>query len=237
MKTASTALLVGASGLVGRNLLQLLMLEERYRSVDSLVRRSSSIHTPKLNEHIVDFDHLDRHAELFRADDVFCCLGTTIRTAGSQNAFRKVDFTYVVQTAALASKNGAKQLMLVSSLGANPRSGTFYSRVKGEVEEAVSKLPFDAVHIFRPSFLLGEREERRRGEKAAIILMKLLQPLMVGRWRKIRPVHAATVAAAMVLVAGMNKPGINVYESDEIQSLGSSHESRSHSVSQTIDQA
>jgi uncharacterized protein YbjT (DUF2867 family) len=236
MKTTATALLVGASGLVGRNLLQLLLREQRYRPVDILVRRTLSIRDHKLNQHIVDFDHLDQHAELFRADDVFCCLGTTIRTAGSQEAFRKVDFTYVVQTAALAARNGAKQLLLVSSVGANPRSRTFYSRVKGEVEEAVSKLPFDAVHIFRPSFLLGEREERRGGEKAAIVLMKLLQPLMVGRVKKIRPVQAATVAAAMVLVAGMNRTGINIYESDEIQSFGSSHDSNSHSVPQTMDQ-
>lgn len=233
MDTTKSALLVGASGLVGRHLLQFLLHEQRYEPVEVLVRRSLSIREPQLNEHVVDFDHLDRNAELFRADDVFCCLGTTIRTAGSQEAFRKVDFTYVVQTAALASKNGAKQFLLVSSLGANPRSRAFYSRVKGEVEEAVSKLPFRAVHVFRPSFLLGEREERRRGEKVAIMLVKLLQPLMIGGWKKLRPVHARTVAAAMARVAGMNKQGVNIFESDQIQILGSSHNIQSHIFSQT----
>jgi uncharacterized protein YbjT (DUF2867 family) len=223
MDTTKAALLVGASGLVGGHLLQLLLHEQRYKPVEVLVRRSLSIRDPQLNEHIIDFDHLDRNAELFRADDVFCCLGTTIRTAGSQEAFRKVDFTYVVQAAALASKNGAKQFLLVSSLGANPRSRAFYSRVKGEVEEAVSKLPFRGVHIFRPSFLLGEREERRRGEKLAIMLVKVLQPLMIAGWKRLRPVHAETVAAAMARVAGMNKQGVNIFESDQIQILGSSH--------------
>jgi uncharacterized protein YbjT (DUF2867 family) len=223
MDTTRSALLVGASGLVGGHLLQLLLHEQRYKPVEVLVRRSLSIRDPQLNEHIIDFDHLDRNAELFRADDVFCCLGTTIRNAGSQEAFRKVDFTYVVQAAALASKNGAKQFLLVSSLGANPRSRAFYSRVKGEVEEAVSKLPFRGVHIFRPSFLLGEREERRRGEKLAIMLVKVLQPLMIAGWKRLRPVHAETVAAAMARVAGMNKQGVNIFESDQIQILGSSH--------------
>ncbi len=223
MDTTKAALLVGASGLVGGHLLQLLLHEQRYKPVEVLVRRSLSIRDPQLNEHIIDFDHLDRNAELFRADDVFCCLGTTIRTAGSQEAFRKVDFTYVVQAAALASKNGVKQFLLVSSLGANPRSRAFYSRVKGEVEEAVSKLPFRGVHIFRPSFLLGEREERRRGERVAIMLVKLLQPLMIAGWKRLRPIHARTVAAAMVRVAGMNKQGVNIFESDQIQILGSSH--------------
>jgi uncharacterized protein YbjT (DUF2867 family) len=236
MKTTKSALLVGASGLVGRNLLQLLLREERYELVRVLVRRSLEIRDPKLREHIVDFDHLDQSTKLLQSDDVFCCLGTTIRAAGSQEAFRKVDFTHVVQTAALASRNGAKQFLLVSSLGANPHSRTFYSRVKGEVEEAVSKLPFSAVHIFRPSFLLGEREERRRGEKAAITLAKLLQPLMIGGWKKLRPVHANTVAAAMVRVAKMEKLGVNVFESGQIQILGSSQDDQSHRLSQTMEQ-
>jgi len=228
METRKSALLVGASGLVGRNLLQLLLAEERYAQVKILVRRSLSIPNAKLGEHIVDFDHLDRYSWLFDVEDVFCCLGTTIRTAGSQRAFRTVDFTYVVQTGALASKGGAKQFLLVSSLGANPRSRTFYTRVKGEVEEAVSKLPFNAVHIFRPSFLLGEREEQRTGENVAIALMKLLRPLMIGGWKKLRPIQATTVAAAMVRAAEMNKHGVNVFESDQIQTLGSSGDIQSN---------
>jgi uncharacterized protein YbjT (DUF2867 family) len=236
MKTTKSALLVGASGLVGRNLLQLLLREDRYELVRVPVRRRLTIRDPKLSEHIIDFDHLDRSAKLLQSDDVFCCLGTTIRTAGSQEAFRKVDFTHVVQTAALASRNGAKQFLLVSSLGANPHSRAFYSRVKGEVEDVVSKLPFSAVHIFRPSFLLGERGERRRGEKAAIMIVKLLQPLMIGGWKKLRPVHAKTVAAAMVLVAGMDNQGVNVFESDQIQLLGSSQDNQSHALSQTMEQ-
>jgi len=222
--SSASALLVGASGLVGRHLLQLLLHESVYERIAVLVRKPLAVSHTRLTQHVVDFDRLDHQKEIIRADDVFCCLGTTIRAAGSEEAFRKVDFTYVVQTAALASKNGARQFLMVSSLGATIGSKIFYSRVKGEVEEAVSKLPFVGIYIFRPSMLLGERAESRPGEKAGIAVMKLFSFAMIGAWKKYRPIHAQIVANAMIRVASTGLHGVNIFESDRIQILGSSQD-------------
>ena len=222
--SSASALLVGASGLVGRHLLQLLLHESMYERIAVLVRKPLAVSHTRLTQHVVDFDRLDHQKEIIRADDVFCCLGTTIRAAGSQEAFRKVDFTYVVQTAALASKNGTRQFLMVSSLGANVGSKIFYSRVKGEVEQAVSKLPFVGIYIFRPSMLLGERAESRPGEKAGIAVMKLFSFAMIGAWKKYRPIHAQIVANAMIRVASTGLQGVNIFESDRMQILGSSQD-------------
>ena len=215
-----SALLVGANGLVGGHLLQLLLGDDAYNQVTVLVRKPLAFRHSKLQEYVADFDQLDKYNDALRAHDAFCCLGTTIKVAGSQEAFRKVDFTYVVQTAALALKNGAEQFLMVSSLGADTSSRVFYSRVKGEVEGAVSKLPFKALQIFRPSFLLGDRRESRRGEKIAIALMKSLSFALAGSLRKYRAIHALTVANAMLSVAKQQNTGVAIYESDRIQVLG-----------------
>lgn len=217
-----SALLVGATGLVGHYLLELLLKESSYDTIIVLARKPISLSHHKLQQHIIDFNQLNRYSGLIKAHDVFCCLGTTINTAGSQEAFRAVDFTYVVQAAALASNNGAGQFLVVSSVGANPNSTVFYTRVKGELEEALSKLPFRALHIFRPSFLFGERKEFRFAELVGSFLLRPLSFMMMGSWRKYRPVHAQTVARAMLNAAGMNLNGINIFESHRIAEIGSS---------------
>lgn len=173
----------------------------------------------KLEEHVVDFEKLDQYSPIINASDIFCCLGTTIKVAGSQQEFRKVDFTYTVQTCAIAVKNGADQIVAVTAVGANSRSKIFYNRIKGETEEALSKLPCQAIHILRPSLLLGERKESRSAERAGIGVMKSLSVLMIGPLKRYRPIEAKTVAHAMVLVAQDMRPGINFYESDRIQAL------------------
>ena len=160
-----TALLLGATGLVGGHVLDLLLASPRYSRVRVLGRRRLARTDAKLDSQEIDFDRLARHAELFRVDDVFCCLGTTIAKAGSQEAFRRVDLSYVVEAASLASEAGAEQFLVVSAVGADPDSRVFYNRVKGEMEAGVKRLPFRAVWILRPSLLLGEREEFRLGEK------------------------------------------------------------------------
>jgi uncharacterized protein YbjT (DUF2867 family) len=215
-----TALLVGATGLVGGNCLSILLEDKRYDKVSILVRRPLWMEHPKLEEHIVNFERLDQFASAIRANDIFCCLGTTMRAAGSKEAFRKVNFTYSVQVGAIAAKNSADQLLVVTALGSNPHARIFYNRVKGETEEALSKLPYQAIHFFRPSLLLGERRESRRVEKAGIAAMKAISVLMAGPLRKYRPIEAKTVARAMVLAAREMKTGIRVYESDQIQALG-----------------
>ncbi|HKS28299.1 MAG TPA: oxidoreductase [Pyrinomonadaceae bacterium] len=219
MESGRTAILLGATGLVGGHCLELLLESEAYSRVVSLGRRGSGREGSKLEEHVVDFEHLYDSAHLFRGDDLFCCLGTTIKKAGSQAAFRQVDFNYPVESARLASENGTAQFLLVSALGADSGSRIFYNRTKGEVEEAVARLPFHGVQIFRPSLLLGERREFRAGERVAEKGMKLFSFLLAGPLKKYRPVHARDVAAAMIRVATENPAGVNRFESDRIAEI------------------
>jgi uncharacterized protein YbjT (DUF2867 family) len=215
------ALLLGATGLVGGHCLERLLAEERYARVVVLGRRPSGREHPKLEEHRVDFERLGEARERFAVDDVFCCLGTTIREAGSQGAFRRVDHDYPVEAARLASSQAASRYLLVSSVGADPGSRFFYSRVKGEAERAVQALPFAAVWVLRPSLLLGERGETRPGERAAQLVLRPLGPLMVGPLRRYRPIHARDVAAAMVRLALSDAAG-GVVENDRLHDLARS---------------
>lgn len=214
------ALLLGASGLIGRHCLTLLLQDEAYDEVITPVRKPLPQTHPKLTQHGVNFDRLQEYTALLKANDVFCCLGTTIKKAGSQEAFRRVDFTYAYEAAQLAVNNGAEYFLLVSSLGADANSSVFYSRVKGELENAISALPFAAISIFQPSLLLGERTEFRLGERIAEPLAKALSFLLLGPLRKYRPIEARTVASAMIKIAKSQPKGVKVYESDRIQELG-----------------
>lgn len=212
------ALLLGATGLVGGHCLDLLLENPRYTRVRVLTRRRLRRRHSKLEKVVVDFDRLAERPELFRADDVFCALGSTISKAGSTEAFRHVDFDYVTEAARLASEEGADQFLLVSSVGADPSSRAFYTRTKGEVEVAVKHHPFRAVWIVRPSLLKGEREELRVGELVVNWLARFLGFLMVGRLRRYRPVDARDVAAALVNLAAGDGTG-GVVESEEIEAL------------------
>jgi len=214
-----SAVIAGASGLVGSHLLTKLLEDDRYESVTALVRRELSRSHPKLVQRVVDFDHIDEQAGIAPGVDLFCCLGTTIRTAGSQEAFRLVDYTYVVELAKAAASGGADQFLTVSSIGADARSRIFYSRVKGEVEDAIRSLPLKAVHIFRPSLLTGERRERRVGERIMMAVFGALRFAMVGPLRLYRPIRAEDVALAMLRVAHSGLSGVHIYPSDRIQSI------------------
>jgi uncharacterized protein YbjT (DUF2867 family) len=216
---SKSALLVGSSGLVGGHCLHFLLEESFYSRVVVLVRRALPMTHDKLLQHIVDFDELESLGKCLPVEDVYCCLGTTIKKAGTQQAFRKVDFDYPVKIAALAQHCGANQFLLVSSLGANPHSRIFYNRVKGEVEEAIRKIPFKAFHTFHPSLLLGERKEYRTGEKAGAFIMSGLKYAMGGPLKKYRAIQACDVAKAMVRVAQMDLQGVNIFESQRIQEI------------------
>ncbi|HEX8176859.1 MAG TPA: oxidoreductase [Pyrinomonadaceae bacterium] len=211
--------MLGATGLVGGHCLELLLEDDAYLRVVSLGRRETGRQHPKLEEHLIDFERLKDSSHLFRGDDLFCCLGTTIKKAGSQAAFRQVDFTYPVEAARIASENGTAQFLLVSAIGADSGSRIFYNRTKGEVEEAVAKFPFRGVQIFRPSLLLGERREFRAGERMAEKAMKLFSFLLAGPLKKYRPVPARDVAAAMIRVATQNPAGVNHFDSDRISGI------------------
>jgi uncharacterized protein YbjT (DUF2867 family) len=214
------ALLVGATGLVGGHCLDLLLGDASYARVIALTRRPLARTHAKLDARVVDFDRLGETAGDVAADDVFCCLGTTIRAAGSQEAFRRVDFAYPVETARLAAANGARRFLIVTAMGANARSRIFYNRVKGEVEAAVRAMAFESVVILRPSLLLGERAERRAGEETGKRVMSVVGPLLVGPLRKYRGIEGGTVARAMVRLAKVAGPGVCIVESDEIARLG-----------------
>ena len=215
-----TALIFGSTGLTGRYCLQSLLDSSEYIKVVSLVRRSSGLKHAKLQEHIIDFNELEKYASLIQADDVFCCMGTTIRKAGSKENFKKVDFYYPLTIAKIALANGAQQFVLMSSIGANAQSPIFYSRTKGEIENAVQALDYPTVHILRPSVLLGKREEFRFGERMGILAGNAVNFLMVGPLRKYRGIQAEVVAKAMLLYANRGEKGRFVWESDAIQAIG-----------------
>ncbi|MEO8386128.1 MAG: NAD(P)H-binding protein [Betaproteobacteria bacterium] len=213
MAKSRIALVAGATGLTGKHLLELLLADTRYARVHALVRKAALPSHPKLSEHVIDFAALGK---LPKADEAFCCLGTTIKKAGSQAQFRKVDFDCVVNFASAAKAAGANRFLVVSALGANAKSAVFYNRVKGEMEAALSAMNFESLHIFRPSLLLGERAEARVGERLGIAVFTALAPLMIGPARRVRPVEAKAVAQGMMVAANADGLGIWVTESDEI---------------------
>ncbi|QDA59465.1 NAD-dependent epimerase/dehydratase family protein [Hymenobacter jejuensis] len=220
MTPQKTALIAGATGLVGSTLLPLLLASERYAKVITVGRRPLPLVHPKLEQRVMDLDQLEENRLGLIADDVYCCLGTTMRQAGSKEAFYKVDYLYVVKLAAITAGNFAAQFLVVSAMGADAESRIYYNRVKGEMEDAVRQTPFRVIHIFRPSLLLGERREKRLGEQIGFVLMKLLNPLLLGPLRKYRAVPAAAVARAMIRAAAEDGGGVRVHLSDEIAESG-----------------
>lgn len=214
-----TALVAGATGLVGRHVLARLLADEAYGRVVSIGRRLLPHTHPKLTHHIVAFDALEDFADRLRADDVFCCLGTTMRRAGTRAAFRQVDYVYPFTLARVALGEGARQFLLVSALGAHPRSPFFYNRVKGEAEEAIAALRYEGVYLFRPSLLTGEREEHRPLERMGEVVLGGLSFLLRGPLRRYRPTPAALVAGAMVAVAKAAPGGCRVYEPPDMETV------------------
>ena len=217
----STALIAGASGLVGGFLLRQLLDTPGYDRVVAPGRRPLDLTHPKLVQVTVDFASLDKVAADLRCDDAFCCLGTTIRQAGSRENFRAVDHAAVLALAWAVRRNGARRFFVVSALGANAQSRVFYNRVKGEMEEALAVLDFKTLAVFRPSLLLGPRANPRLGERLGAAVMWLAEPLLLGRLRKYRAIEAEVVARAMLRCSfGRNGEGVLVIPSDEIQDLG-----------------
>lgn len=208
-----SAVVAGASGLVGGLLLEELLAAPDYARVTALVRTPLPREHAKLAQEVVNFGD----PRVPAADDAFCCLGTTRAKAGSAEAFRAVDFDAVVAFARSARASGAKRFLLVSSSGADARSPFLYPRVKGEAEQAVSGLGFETVAILRPSLLLGPRAESRPAEHLAQLALGPLRALIPARWR---PIEAATVARAMRRWALTGAPGVCRLENDKILAIG-----------------
>jgi uncharacterized protein YbjT (DUF2867 family) len=211
---AKVALLAGTTGLIGSQLLDLLLQSSDYEKVIAISRKPLDKVHPKLSNLVSELNQLQNHISELKADDVFCCLGTTMKNAKTKEAFRAVDYDAPLALAKIAKENGAKQYLIISALGANKDSSIFYNKVKGEVEEAIAQIGFDSFHIFQPSLLTGPRKEQRTGEEAAQVFYKIFGFLIPKKYASIESVK---VARAMVALAKEEKRGRFVHSSGELQ--------------------
>ncbi|SMG38540.1 NAD dependent epimerase/dehydratase family protein [Marivirga sericea] len=215
------ALIAGATGLVGGHLLDLLLEDENYSEVKVLSRRSLGGNDGKLTEIIIeDFNYLEDKSSTLKADDYFCCLGTTIKKAGSKAAFKKVDFEYPISLAAIARESNADSYHVISAMGADSSSMIFYNKVKGEMEDAINAMKLESAYVYRPSFIAGERSEKRAAEKAALWFADKFDFIFSGPFKKYAAVHAKTIANAMLQSAKNAIERFKVIPSDEIEKIG-----------------
>lgn len=216
---SQTAVVIGATGLTGNSLVTLLLHDNHFSKVKVLLRKPGLKQRPGLEPLIIDFDDEESLTATLQGDVIFCCIGTTIAKAGSQEKFREVDFNIPLRCATIARRNNIPQFVLMSSIGARESSRNFYQRTKGEIEKAIEALGFPALHIFRPSLLIGRRQEFRLGEFIAYLLIPVFYFFLQGNWRKYRPIKAVNVAKAMLNAAVSAPSGTHVYESDAIKEL------------------
>lgn len=217
-----TAYIAGSTGLTGGYLLQLLLENDAFSTVVALLRTPLPFSHPKLKQKIVDFDQL-KASDVENGDYFFCCLGTTIKKAGSQEKFQKVDLHYVDNLANYAAQAGFASFAVISSIGADKSSGNFYQRTKGLMEEAVRQYSFDKILIFRPSLILGPRKEFRFGEAVAMGLMKVLNPLMVGSLKQYKAIQASEIARNMYDESLSDETGIYVITNRDMHEKSLNH--------------
>jgi uncharacterized protein YbjT (DUF2867 family) len=219
MPELSTAIVFGASGLVGGNLVKELVNNASYGKVILVVRKPLIATNPKVQEVPLDkFEELDLTGILPSEVSVFCCLGTTIKKAGSKEEFKKVDYELPLKAAFWAKDSGFKTFIAVSSIGANAQSGNFYLKTKGEMEESIKALAIQRTVFVRPSLLMGTRDEFRLAEEIAKALSGVMNALLYGPLKKYRPIKASKVAKAMVILASKEDPD-NYYETDKLELL------------------
>ena len=213
-----TALLFGASGLVGSHLLNQLIKDTNYSKIKLFVRSVTEIIDPKVEIIKTDFNNLQNHKEDVKGDDCFFCIGTTKQNSSDKDEYRKVELDIPKEIAKIAKLNLVNSFIFVSAIYANSNSSGDYVRFKGLVEEELKRLNFPKLALMRPSFLMGNRKEKRVGEKIGIFVFKLLSPLLLGPIKKMRPIHSETVAKAMIKAANENLEK-NIFESNEIAEL------------------
>lgn len=214
---AHKAVIVGASGLIGRNLVNTLLLTHDYSEVVSISRKKIPVHSGKLKQVIAEFDDVDVYEKYITGHALFCCLGSTKNKTPDKKEYYKIDHDHPVKLAEIAKNNGVEQYHLVSSIGADPSSSNFYLKMKGETEEDIKKVGLPALCIYRPSILVGERTESRQMERMAIKFMLLITPLLVGPFRKYRAIHAKVVAKAMYKTSLKPREGVYIYSSEQIK--------------------
>lgn len=214
-----SALVLGASGLVGQDLTKILIDSSVYNEVTLLVRKKLNIQSEKIHQEIVDFNNLEKYQALFNVDSVFCCLGTTIKIAKTKENFMKVDLQYPVKSAEITKGVGKGSFFVVSAFGSNERSKIFYNKVKGTLERKLKEMNLESLHIFRPSILMGDRKEFRMGESFTLALCKLLPFVFVGNLKKYKPTKTKDLALAMYKASLGVHQGNHVHEPEEIYRL------------------
>lgn len=209
---SKTAIIIGATGLTGNLLLERLLVDDRYKSIKLFSRSSCHIKHSKIEEHLVDLFELEKHVDLFSADEVFCCIGTTKAKTPDEEQYLKVDYGIPMTLANLCTQKQIDTFVVISALGANKKSKLFYNRTKGRMEEGVLKEKIKNTYILQPSLISGNRNENRFGEKAAKALMNVLNPFLVGSLKKYRSIHPKTIVNTMIWLAN------NDYKSGRIPS-------------------
>ena len=221
LNLVKTALLFGSSGLVGGHLLSQLIKDDNYLEIKLFVRSIPEINNPKIKIVKTDFNNFKNHKEDIKGDDCFFCIGTTKKNSPDKNAYRRVELDIPIKIAQIAKSNSVNSFVFISSGYADPNSSGDYLKFKGQVEEELKRLSFPKLGIVRPSFLLGDRKEKRVGEKIGIFVFKLISPLLLGPLKKMKPIHSEKVAKAMIKISNgdFNQ---NVFESNEIVEISNS---------------
>ena len=212
-------IILGASGLVGSEVLKLALINNEFDEVKIFVRKPISIKNPKLTQILTNFDELDLIKSEINAEIIFCCLGSTKSKTPNLQDYKKIDHDYPLYFANQGLKTNLYQFHVISALGANPNSSNFYTKLKGEIEDALKGINIPSLYIYRPSFLVGKRKEKRPLEKIALLIMRLINPLLMGRLKKYQTIDASIIAKAMINESIKNKRGIFVLESDKIKEL------------------
>ena len=210
---SKSAIILGATGLTGNLLLKSLLKDERYGQILLFSRNTCGLKDPKVTEHIIDMFQLDQYKELFEADEVFCCIGTTKSKTADKEIYSKIDYGIPLGAASLCKENNIDTFVVISALGAKKKSKIFYNRIKGKMEAAVLDLKIKNTYILQPSLISGEREERRIGESVMNFVMSLMKPLLhFGELKRYRPIHPQTIANCMIWIVN------NAYKSGRIKS-------------------
>ena len=217
-----TAIILGATGLTGGKLLELLLNDPNYTKIKLFSRSSVGISDPKIEEYLGDMFNLNDFKGQFTGEEVFCCIGTTKSKTPNKEFYKKIDFGIPKSAALLAKENGIKTFIVISALGANAKSPIFYNRIKGQMEEAVLQMQISKTHILQPSLIGGKREERRIGEWIFKQLMKVANLVMAGPLKKYKSIHPISIAKAMVWIANNEYERVRI-PSDVIQDLAQRH--------------
>ncbi|HEY0669401.1 MAG TPA: NAD-dependent epimerase/dehydratase family protein [Sphingobacteriaceae bacterium] len=213
------AIVLGASGLIGSNLVRVLIRDKIFDEVILLVRKKLDISSSIVRQKIINFDLIEEYQDELYGNVIFSCLGTTRSQVADYQEYRNIDVNYPKKIAEVAAKHGVEQFHVISSMGANKNSFSSYLKLKGELEEALKNIPFKSLHIYRPSFITGERVKKRISDYIVTPLMKFINPVLSGSLKKYRSIEASVIANAMIKKASENLTGIFIYESDQIQDI------------------